>query len=564
MSVISHLVWHDIRALRLPLIAWVILLLAQAAVMAFGPGFIDPEEPRTAIRTFAGFLAGARLAFTVLLTVLLIQRDSPVGTTAFWLTRPIRPAAMAASKALSATLLLIVPPAVVGWVLFTALGLPQNDVLGGVWQLVIEQAMIVGLSAMGAAITATIPQFAVVAVAAVLLFGALIGQARLFIQQLPALLLAWSASPLAKWALVTLLGTVAVLVYQYSRRRVVTAAVMVIGVLVIGVLSAMTGGIPLDAVPPAPLRAGILDPAAVTLDVDFGAVRADWGSTNVQQGRPARYRSAGAVLRTSGAPPAVVLQPWSIASTWHPGNAPAIQWQRRSGAAYRRSVRDTDDDGQPLESIARALGGVELLRPVRSEPSAFHTTLLSLPEAEVALLSSAQGPLDATVTLRAWRYRVVEAAPLAAGNSVLARLGRLTVRAVDLARDGVLVDVRSVYLRRLMWTSRDLFGSGGVGSAEHLAIRNASRKQAILLGAESGRQIDYSLMSALSSLQFGTGVRRMRFVIPLADEDRVRLDDEWLAGAELVVLQPEDLGVFTRPLRVEWVNLEDKGLGARR
>ncbi len=64
-------------------------------------------------------------------------------------------------------------------------------------------------------------------------------------------------------------------------------------------------------------------------------------------------------------------------------------------------------------------------------------------------------------------------------------------------------------------------------------------------------------MSALSSLQFGTGIRRMRFVIPLADEDRVRLDDAWLAGAELVVLQPEDLGVFTRPLRVEWVNLDD-------
>ena len=381
MSVISHLVWHDIRALRLPLIAWLLLLLAQAALMAFGPGLIDPEELRAAILTFSVLLAGARLAFTVLLTVLLIQRDSPVGTTAFWLTRPIRPAAMAASKALSATLLLVVPPAVIGWVLFTALGLPQGDVLSGVWQLVLEQALIVGLSAMGAAITATIPQFAVVAVAAVMLFGALVGQARTFIQQLPALLLAWSASPLAKWALVTVLGTVAVLVYQYSRRRFVGAVVMVIGVLVLGVLSALTGGLPFDAVPPAPLQAGILDPAAVTLDVDPGAVRAEWGSTNSQQGSQTRYRHADAILRTSGAPPAIVLQPWSIASTWHPGNAPAIQWQRQRRVAYRRSVqRDTDDDGQPLESIARALGGVELLRPVRSEPSAFYTTLLSLPE----------------------------------------------------------------------------------------------------------------------------------------------------------------------------------------
>ena len=219
--------------------------------------------------------------------------------------------------------------------------------------------------------------------------------------------------------------------------------------------------------------------------------------------------------------------------------------------------RDTDDDGQPLESIARALGGVELLRPVRSERSAFHTTLLSLPEAELSPLSSAQGPLDATVTLRAWRYGAVESAPLAAGHSVLARQGRLTILAVGRSRDGVLVDVRSVYLQRLMLTAGDLFGSGGVGSAERLAIRNASRKQAILLDTESTRQLHYSLMSGLSSLQLLTGVRRMRFVIPLADEDRVRLNDEWLAGAELVVLQPEDLGVFTKPLRVEWVNLAD-------
>ena len=192
VSIISHLVWHDIRALRLPLIAWLLLLLAQAAVMAFGPGLIDQEAPRATIVTFAGFLAGARLAFTTLLTVLLIQRDSPVGTTAFWLTRPIRPAAMAASKTLSAALLLVVPPAVVGWVLFTALGLPQGDVLSGVWELVLEQAMIVGLSAMGAAITATIPQFAVVAVAAVFIIGTLISEARPFVRSAGGVHAGWS------------------------------------------------------------------------------------------------------------------------------------------------------------------------------------------------------------------------------------------------------------------------------------------------------------------------------------------------------------------------------------
>jgi hypothetical protein len=331
------------------------------------------------------------------------------------------------------------------------------------------------------------------------------------------------------------------------------------GVLVVGALGALTARAPFDAVPPAPIRESVLNAAAVGLHVDPLSVRAESGSTNDARGRQVRYRCAGAFLRMSGAPPAIVLQPWSIASTWHPGDEPAIQWQRRSRAAYRRSVhRETDDDGQPLESIKRALGSVELLKPVRSEPSAFYTTLLSQPEEEVSRLASAQGPLDATVTLRAWRYRVVEAVPLAVGSAIAARLGRLTVSAVAPTRDGVLVDARRVFLQQFTWTSQDLFGSGGVGSAERLAIRNTSRKQAVLLAAESGRLLNFSLVGGLSSQQLGTGAWRMHFVIPLADEDRVRLDDEWLAGAELVVLQPEDLGVFTKPLRVEWLNLANQ------
>ena len=349
MSAISHLVWHDIRALRLPLIAWLILLLAQAAVMAVGPAILDPESPRGVIQSLAGFLAGARLAFTILLTVLFIQRDSPVGTTAFWMTRPIQPSAMAASKLISALLLLVALPAVVGWSLFTALGLPHGDVLDGVWQFAVEQIMVVGLSTMGAAITATLPQFAVVAVAAVMFMGTLIGQARPFIQQLPPLPLAGSSTPLANWAVVTVVGAAGgarvpgppggTLSARRWPRRVCWSSAR---------SRAFTVRPPFDAAPPAPIRESVLNPAAVGLDVHPVAVRVESGSTNDARGRQTRYRYAGAVLRTSGAPPAIVLQPWSIASTWHPGDSPAIQWQRRSArrllAQRARAKRMTTDN----------------------------------------------------------------------------------------------------------------------------------------------------------------------------------------------------------------------------
>ncbi len=556
MRFIRHLVWHDILALRLPLAAWILVLLAQAAVMVIGPGLIDPDDRGTGLQILAGFLAGVRVAFTVFLTVLLVQRDSPVGTTAFWVTRPIPPMAMAASKLCSAALLLVLLPAAAGWVLFAALGLPAADLRDGVGQLVLEQGMTVSLAAMGAVITATIPQFAVVAVVAVLLIATLISEIRPYVGELPRIQIPLTQAPVVAWALVTVLGTMGVMACQYSRRRVVPAAAAVSGVLVIGVLTVLIVRPSADISAIAPLRAGVLDPGAVMLGVDPAVMRVEYGSTNDARGRPTRYRYADTRLRIAGAPPAIVLQPWSVESTWHPGEAPAIRWQRQRAASYRRSVPPgADGDGQPLQGIAQALGGAELLKPVRVDSTAFQTTLLSLPEDDVSGLKSAQGPLDAVVTLRAWRYRVVDAAPLAVGSTVSARKGRLTVQAITRARGGVQVDVRRVFLERYEWGPEDFVGSG-IGSSEHLLLRNQSRKQAILVGPETSRQFPYSSVSVIAGRQLGTGVRRLHFVIATADEDRVRLDEEWLTGAELVVMRPEDLGIFTRPLRVEWVNLE--------
>ena len=557
MSTIRHLVWHDIRALRLPLAAWALVLLGQAFIMAIGPGLVDPEVSGGLPFALVGVLAGARLAFTILLTVLFVHRDSPVGTTAFWLTRPISPITLAASKLCSTALLLVLLPAIVGWILFAALGLPAVDLRDGILQLVLEQGMIVSLAAMGAAITATIPQFAVVAVAVVLLIISLTSGIRPYVEGLPWMRIPFTQAPLVAWVSVTVLGTIGVIAYQVSRRRAVRAAVAVTGVLVIGVLSALTVRASVDLSSLAPLRAGVLDPGSVMLGVDPAAVRAESASTIDRRGRQTRYRHANAILRISGTPPAIVLQPWSIESTWQPEGVPPIRWQRRSAAGYLTSVtREGEDDEQPHRSIAIGLGDVELLRSTRREATAFRTTLLNLREEEASRLNSAQGPLDAAVTLRAWRYRVVDAAALAVGSTVSARQGRLTVQAITRTREGVQVDVRRVFLQRFERALEEFFGSG-IGSSEHVLLRNQSRKQAILVAGEESKQLNYSMMSGISSMLLGTGIRRLRFVIPFADEDRVRLDDEWLKGAELVVMRPEDLGVFTRPLRVEWVNLDD-------
>jgi hypothetical protein len=280
----------------------------------------------------------------------------------------------------------------------------------------------------------------------------------------------------------------------------------------------------------------------------------DAGITRDARGQDVRYRSATAFLRTTGVPPAVILQPSGVESIWTPSGAAPIRWQRRNPAYLANVDRPNDGVGQPNRSIAIGLGDVELINR-RSPTSQFKTTLLNLREEEVSRLSPAQGPLDATLTLRAWRYRLDEAAPLAVGSTVSARQGRLAVRAITPTSEGVVVDLQFVFLER-METTPDAALGGRLGSREYLMLRIRARKQAMLAAGETGRRLLYSMLEWFLVGRFGTGTLRLHFLVPREQGGRALLDDEWLKGAELVVMRPEDLGVFTRPLRVEWVNLD--------
>ena len=82
IGLIRHLAWNDIRSQRLPLLVWAGLLALQAIVLLTDP------LPRSRLLT-GPWGPGLRYVVTAVLAALIIQRDSLVGTTAFWRTRPI-------------------------------------------------------------------------------------------------------------------------------------------------------------------------------------------------------------------------------------------------------------------------------------------------------------------------------------------------------------------------------------------------------------------------------------------------------------------------------------------
>ena len=115
-----HIIGKDFRDLRLlfPLVGWWSIAILQLLLIAVFPRL--PISPPAIEMTLGFFLVGlawllAALDFGLLVLIVsqLVQRDSTVGSTAFWLSRPVSGANLLAGKALFLLLAVILPTLVV-------------------------------------------------------------------------------------------------------------------------------------------------------------------------------------------------------------------------------------------------------------------------------------------------------------------------------------------------------------------------------------------------------------------------------------------------------------------
>jgi hypothetical protein len=100
MRLIWHLVRADLRRHRWPIAAWLVTVSA-ATTLDGVVASLSPEVRQrfaSSISVEAFLLIVTLLLFSVLLTVLVVQGDPPVGTDAFWMTRPIDPRILWAAK----------------------------------------------------------------------------------------------------------------------------------------------------------------------------------------------------------------------------------------------------------------------------------------------------------------------------------------------------------------------------------------------------------------------------------------------------------------------------------
>ncbi len=165
MKLTFHIVGKDFRDLRLllPLVGWWSLSILQVILISIF-GRIPSSPP--AIEMMSGmFLAGLAwllaaldLGLLVLIVSQLVQRDSTVGSTAFWLSRPVSGARLLAGKSLFLLLAVILPTVVAQSLLLLSNGVTLYDAFRSVPQIVVLQLLVLAVLMTLACLTPSLPR----------------------------------------------------------------------------------------------------------------------------------------------------------------------------------------------------------------------------------------------------------------------------------------------------------------------------------------------------------------------------------------------------------------------
>lgn len=539
---ILHQFWTDTRGLALYLAAWGVVLIAQAVLVLMGP--TAWPQVRSGAPYSPDLMAMVmRVIVTVLLTVLVVHRDAAVGTTAFWRTRPIGSATMWASKAAWVAIWLMGAPALVAAALMAWLGLSPADAAYAGLITAIEQSLFIGIALMAAAVTDTMAHFIVAGFAGIAVYAAVLTVVQRPLRSvLPTFEAGGFWGPQVIGTLLMAAGGLAVLALAYVSRRVIAVAAVVLVLMASSIaLSATRWTWPEPA--PTPALRTLSDPNRYQLSVAPDSIRVNSEDVNPYTGHASQMRVSGS-LTVSGGTPEMMFTVLSVRSTLRlPGGA-GMPWQTSKPVSYRSGERATADS-QPFRSMRIAIGNPEMAVPFAAYAREPAIDLTRLPQETFQRVASAEARLDADVRLRAYRQTAAVRLPLISRDVVRVGQASLAVASVERHSEGVVVELRGATIFG-PWRSLSDWGT-------FVALHNPAKRQAIIRiqMRTSSTRLHYGFLMEHA----GAEVRRMEFN-PGADLlTRWGLDEQWLAGAELVFFGTEEIGTVTRPLTIAGLKL---------
>jgi hypothetical protein len=243
--VIRHLLVTDIRRFRWILAGWLVLLGAYSVLLFVTPTYVGSPGYDN-LNTAIVLLVMVTHLVPLVLVPLIVQADAPVGTDAFWTTRPIPPSALLAAKAILLALAIVMLPGLLELAAMTATHVAASERARIALQSVLESAAWLTLLMIASAVTANYAKFALLCASTVvaMAIGVIVMEAVIRSRMQESVgMLAVSVSPVpmpesadGTSGLVFQLGLIlagcALLVVQYRRRqRIVSVPVGAGGVV---------------------------------------------------------------------------------------------------------------------------------------------------------------------------------------------------------------------------------------------------------------------------------------------------------------------------------------------
>ncbi|MFA5190483.1 MAG: hypothetical protein WC740_07155 [Verrucomicrobiia bacterium] len=548
MNLITHLFKKDVRRLRVLLGLWLLLVVLQAVMIGTGPGASAGDMALQIVFFLAAMLFPLlQLGALVVIIPLLVQDEPLVGTTAFWFTRPIARKDLLASKGVFMLALLVLPPLLAELIMLTCNGVTPRHVALAVPEVLLAQLSAVLMIWILASMTRTFARFAIVGIILVAvsgIYGFAAGISVLFgddvFKNIPEISLTLSAQVVSSIIGIVLCSVA--ITYQYLTRK--TAHTIVLACLTVVATLTTSYAWPVDFLKKAkaPVQKELLNGEAVHIASDNTGKNC---TSDAFSFRPAKIpkKNVQGKLVVSGLPPGLVGRVTFIRAQLAYPDGKKLTSDVGGGSMSRIAGSLERWDGG---AISHALGGIKVLNqekhPSQSE------TLFEVESDSFSQYGGKKGIYTADVQLNVRRYKVTGVLPLR--KKAHLALGSEHVAVADVLREPqgcqVLLSVKNVTLLFATDAQLDLASILPGGGKVLYMLRNQNRGQAFI------PKEDFDASSSILNTYTGARLKikplRLRYVSEFSDAP---LDEAWLADADLVRIEPVEVGVLSKSLRIE-------------
>ena len=543
MNMALHIVRKDFRHLRFYLAGWLALVILRAAVIGYGP--LDPSIWNFSSFNYYEILAWfPQICLLAIMIARLVQDDSLVGSTAFWLGRPITGRQLLLGKLSFLGFTVILPLFVVELLLLGFHGVTLHDLFRSIPQILAFELFLISVLLVLAAVTRKLVHVALLGLLGPVIWMLFYNFSRsLFFKQVD-LGDSLGISLVTSREVAVMLGHLAVaglvVGHQYLTRRTARSAILACwGLLAVGLCAVIWSW---DFVASAQrLDRRVVDPEQSTLRLEEGSLRF---FRHVRSQPLKRSMVLSGNIALEGLPTGVFAFPEQVISQVSFGSTEET-YSSRHGHPYAN-----EDNGfwwrvnhpprlheERADILSASLGGVDFLNDVRRPILEYLPELLQIDEESYDFYGGSQSDLTVKVGFLVQRNDIATL-PLEHG----ARIDRGSDHVEIL---GVTTNKNS--LRIELTESRHRLIQDRMKSRWYL-LRNRAKRQAVLSEGSIAYAILTPPLAPLSFPMLGVSYSSLYFQLPSTDPT---VGPDWFKDAELVRIETRNLGRFSKTFRME-------------